>query len=340
MPTVKTAASCFAAATVIILIMTCIIAIIAIVLSIALIQKFRKDISKSYKMTIAQYCKALPSIAYTAAVTKPKVPGVYEYNLGKALLETSLFVTQSNCLNLVPIPNPPGFTDQYRMHANDPADGKRRMFVTVFTNIGANSTPETNKPGRFLIAFTGTFTLNEWRNDFTYPLVEASGLNNYEPGIQAHKGFYSVYMTVRDQIWKLYKENQNKIDELYITGHSLGGALSTLCAFDFALHVPIHYSFAAPRSGNVAYSNKFNQMLPTSLRIYNNEDIVHSVPPAEFLGGFVYQHTNHGIPFDINLGSIGANHVTAYADYLPRCIDNKAPCSSLDLSKETTEETN
>jgi len=331
---------CLIKAGIVIFVITLIVIIVAFVISVALVQKFTKKVSNAYKLNTLQYCKNLPTITYSNIIRKPKVQGVYEYQLAKTFLETSLLVTQSNCFNIVPIANPPGFTNQYRMIGSDPSDGKPRMFVTVFTNFDTtnqtkkeeNTETEIKEPNRFLIVFTGTFTMNEWRDDFTYPLVEASLLNNYEPGIQVHKGFYGVYLAIREQLWNLYKANENKIDELYITGHSLGGALSTLCAFDFAHYttnkeqILTHYSFAAPRSGNVAYSNKFNQMLPTSIRVYNTEDIIHSVPPAEFLGGYVYQHTNYGVPFDVNLGSIGANHITAYTEYLPKCVDNKAPC--------------
>mgnify|MGYP000871412570 CR=1 FL=1 len=303
-------------------------------ISIYLVKRLKKNISKNYRLSTVEYCQNLPPINYTSTITKPMVNGIYEYDLAKAFLETSLLVTQSNCFNIVPISNPPSFTNQYRIFGTDPSNGKRRMFVTVFTNFDAENNVENNteekiikQSYKFLIVFSGTFSLNEWKDDFTYPLVEGNLLNNYETGIQVHKGFYNVYLSIRDKLWNLFEANKDKINEFYITGHSLGGALSTLCAFDFSQYDPIHYSFAAPRSGNINYSNKFNILLPNSLRIYNNEDIIHSVPPSVFFNSYTYQHTGNGIPFDANLGTIANNHITAYENYLPKCIKNRAPCN-------------
>ena len=103
-----------------------------------------------------------------------------------------------------------------------------------------------------------------------------------------------------------------------MTGHSLGGALSTLCAFDFAQaeSTLVHYSFAAPRSGNPLYAQTFNARVPISFRLANTEDVFPSLPPAS-LYYFDYQQTNTLIPFTVNLGSIWKNHVNAYIDYLP-----------------------
>jgi nuclear pore complex protein Nup85 len=49
-----------------------------------------------------------------------------------------------------------------------------------------------------------------------------------------------------------------------VTGHSLGGALSTLCAFDCARRswrgVPrphlVHYNYGSPRVGNKAFADE------------------------------------------------------------------------------------
>ena len=144
-------------------------------------------------------------------------------------------------------------------------------------------------------------------------------------GVKVHAGFYNLYLSIRDQLWKLYNDNQHQINEIYITGHSLGGALSSIAAFDFAQYQPTHYSFASPRTGNVNFATTFNHILPQSLRIYNVDDIVPELPPPVIFGN-VYEHVNKGIPFDINLGTLAKNHITAYVDYLPVCVPNIAPC--------------
>jgi hypothetical protein len=70
--------------------------------------------------------------------------------------------------------------------------------------------------------------------------------------------------------------------EIYITGHSLGGALATLATLLTAKRTtftrPVLYSFAAPRAGNQAFAKQFNGL--ECYRIANSEDLVPTVPPA------------------------------------------------------------
>ena len=75
---------------------------------------------------------------------------------------------------------------------------------------------------------------------------------------------------MRNTLWNWIGEN--KITTLFITGHSLGGALSTICAFDFADIKPIiiQYSFAAPRSGIMA--DPHVRALARALKYYENSD--------------------------------------------------------------------
>ena len=44
---------------------------------------------------------------------------------------------------------------------------------------------------------------------------------------------------MREDLWAIVKmrlEDNEEIDEIFITGHSMGGALTILCAFDFAFN--------------------------------------------------------------------------------------------------------
>lgn len=299
-----------------------------IVIAIMVIIHYKNEFFKNYKLSIVNFCENLKTQDNSAIVVRPKTPGIYEYEISRALLNTSLLVTQSNCRNIVPVVNPKTFTNQHILYGKTSNANFRHMFATIFTDF-ENQPINTNisKTGKMLIVFTGTFFMDEWMSDFSAKQVEASLLNNYKTGVSVHYGFYSIYLSIRDQIWDLYNNNIENISDIFITGHSLGGALSTICAFDFALLNPVHYSFAAPRSGSVTYANTFNQILPTSLRIYNTSDIIPNLPPPIFIKGINYEQTNQDIPFTVNLGSIGANHVTAYIEYLPKCLKNIAPCN-------------
>jgi hypothetical protein len=77
-----------------------------------------------------------------------------------------------------------------------------------------------------------------------------------------------------------------------ITGHSLGGALATLCAAENAMlykkeiSVQALYTFASPKVGDSGFVAAFNALDLNSWRIVNQQDIVPVLPP-----GF-YEHVN------------------------------------------------
>ena len=64
------------------------------------------------------------------------------------------------------------------------------------------------------------------------------------------------------------------------TGHSLGGALATLAAYDIRKqlqasskqHVEVMcYSFGAPRTGNHAFATDYNRVVPDTWSIINDQ---------------------------------------------------------------------
>lgn len=310
---------CALTSLVVIIFIIIIVVIIVAFLFLNFISNVKTTFSRMYAKSIIDYCKDLPVVNYTTKLRRPIAYNKYDGSVSRALLEVSLKVTQSNCLNIVPIPYPPGYSDQYRIVSQDSKHEKNRMFSTVFLDW------LDSKVQNMLIVFTGTFFKDEWLDDINFPLTDASQLNNYVVGVKVHRGFYQIYLSIRDQIWKMYNQYKNTIKDVYITGHSLGGALCTLAAYDFAAVNPVYYSFASPRVGNVEFAKQFNTMLPSAFRIYNIEDVITELPPPIILDN-VYQHVDTGIPFNVNLGGIGANHVNAYLEYLPVCLPNVAPC--------------
>ncbi len=68
---------------------------------------------------------------------------------------------------------------------------------------------------------------------------------------------------------------------MLFTGHSLGGALCTLCAVDVALLHPdwevTMISFGSPRVGNHGFARLFDKMCPDAFRICNDCDLITSV---------------------------------------------------------------
>lgn len=102
-----------------------------------------------------------------------------------------------------------------------------------------------------------------------------------------HAGFRQAYDSVRPEIERSLK----KIGKLplYITGHSLGGALATVATENlesnpnFELQVAACYTFGSPRVGNAEYDPNIKSSF---FRIVNTADIVTIIPLLAM--GFVH----------------------------------------------------
>jgi triacylglycerol lipase len=128
------------------------------------------------------------------------------------------------------------------------------------------------------ICFRGTHFLEEWIKDADLPMMDY----RFRPSSgRAHIGFQAVYETIRDSVLKSL-EKAGKLP-LTIVGHSLGGALATICALDtaisdFAIAPPQIFPIASPRVGDGEFRNEFDVQLPNCIRIVNKPDIVPNVP--------------------------------------------------------------
>jgi len=134
------------------------------------------------------------------------------------------------------------------------------------------------------VAFRGTqpASLANWLTD-----IAAEKLDPYPdvPNADVHRGFYNAYKGVRTQIQEAIKtviSKVPKVNQIYVTGHSLGGALAAICSLDlveskFNLPVTV-YSFGEPRVGNKAFSQYYNALIPNNWRVVNKADIVPHVP--------------------------------------------------------------
>ena len=78
---------------------------------------------------------------------------------------------------------------------------------------------------------------------------------------------------------------------VYVTGHSLGGALASLAALDIAAAHPrrrlLVYTFGAPMVGDRRFAAQFRAACPRAFRVVNEMDPVPKMPYT-FLG--FYEH--------------------------------------------------
>lgn len=140
-----------------------------------------------------------------------------------------------------------------------------------------------------LVAFRGSDNLMNWIRDLQYYEVVPTTFEDCD-GCKVHSGFYTIWKNVRDLVVNALQEIQcdQANNLLYVTGHSLGAALTHLAMFHFAnagFAVAKSYSYEAPRIGNkafaAAFSDRFSRKFPV-YRITNRQDPVVHLPPEAF----------------------------------------------------------
>ncbi len=124
-----------------------------------------------------------------------------------------------------------------------------------------------------LVIFRGTSNLADWLTNLNFDKVNR--------GHNMHEGFHDAYTSVQSEIF--HEVNRNKGKNIYIGGHSLGGALATLCAVDLHLYLERYvtacYTFGAPRSFSVDSASDINKKMGSRIHnIVNNNDIVTHLP--------------------------------------------------------------
>ncbi|ETW06678.1 hypothetical protein H310_02860 [Aphanomyces invadans] len=97
-----------------------------------------------------------------------------------------------------------------------------------------------------------------------------------------HEGFWTAYQTVAATVLAAIESLHHECPRpVYVTGHSLGGALAILCSLDVALKWGSTQvactTFGCPRVGGNAFKKLFNALVPTTFRFVNGRDpICHS----------------------------------------------------------------
>lgn len=169
-------------------------------------------------------------------------------------------------------------------------------------------------PQEIIIAFRGTSSTTNWLSDINAVQKKFKYLKE---DCLTHRGFTDIYSSARDEITAvLGRLSPDKT--LYITGHSLGAALATLCAADIAsntaYNAPRLYTYGSPRVGDPAFANAFGKYVRSSLRFANLFDVVTYAPPTIFKlpryeKKYYYTHVQTLSALSFQNGSVGLNHV-------------------------------
>jgi len=176
-----------------------------------------------------------------------------------------------------------------------------------------------------IVAYRGTSSTSDWVADAMASQVKFKAVRN---GGMTHRGFTSIYQSARDEVFGLL-EGVSPDKTLYATGHSLGGALATLCGADVAANTrfrrPIVYTFGSPRVGDPTFARSFAGKTESCYRVNNRFDAVTHLPPTTYKmpkrdKTFYYEHVRKPETLAFHNGSVAGNHVIGsyYAELASR----------------------
>ncbi|KAF0919732.1 hypothetical protein E2562_031075 [Oryza meyeriana var. granulata] len=203
----------------------------------------------------------------------------------------------------------------------------------------AVSTDEmTRRLGRrdVLVSFRGTVTAAEWMANLKSSLVPARlgprRGGDESPDVKVESGFLNVYTSAdetcrfgcadscRDQLLRevsrLVASFSGEDISITLAGHSMGGALALLLAYDLAelgitRDAPVTvFSYGGPRVGNAAFKARCDELGVKVLRVANARDPVTKLPgvflneattrsgPLAAMSGACYTHVGQELALD------------------------------------------
>ena len=145
-----------------------------------------------------------------------------------------------------------------------------------------------------VIAFRGTEfnSLADWKTDAYIRFFKDPFLGN------VHTGFNKAYEDLRGDVEKVLQQSAGKT--IWVTGHSLGGAMAVICATRIKqerLGQPRIVTFGQPRVGDKAVATWIDRAFPNSYqRFVNDNDVVARLPYSNWL--FPYSDAGRFIHLD------------------------------------------
>ena len=144
------------------------------------------------------------------------------------------------------------------------------------------------RPDAIIVAFRGTepTNLRDYAADFDVGQIPFETKFPFLGWGRVHKGWAARVAGVLTDVVEALKAHDNGTRSLWITGHSLGGALAMLTAAVLA-NVQNHplggvYTFGQPRVGDPVFRRRYDETLgDITFRCVNDRDPVPHVPPRE-----------------------------------------------------------
>lgn len=134
-----------------------------------------------------------------------------------------------------------------------------------------------------VIAFRGTDSFLDWKTNL---MSETVRVDTRLGSVEIHKGFKKAYDRIGAQLLQDVNCHVPNNTGLYLTGHSLGGALAQIASTHLERdNLAACYTFGAPRVGDLSFDRL---VVCPHYRLVNGWDLVTTLPPPLFTP---YRHT-------------------------------------------------
>jgi len=138
-------------------------------------------------------------------------------------------------------------------------------------------------PSYVYIGFYGTNELIDWKTNMWFVPKQESDNPTYEK-MRIHSGYFEGYLNLRNRLFDIVINKVPNIRNICILGYSMGGGLAPLCALDL---YKCYYFFdvsisciliGSPKIFDCKSAKKYNMIVPNTVRIIYDNDIVPMLP--------------------------------------------------------------
>ena len=208
-----------------------------------------------------------------------------------------------------------------------------------FLSVGNTQAYVATNNDHIVVAFRGTEAPNSIEGLKDWLLTDAAnmliqpqgdlGTDFAAAGVGArwHEGFMKALGDIWDPVLAAVQAERKQNDRpVWITGHSLGGALALLAAWRFKRKfVPIHqiYTFGAPMVGNAVTAEAIDRELPDRIfRYVNDQDPVPKLPTLSLLANS-YSHCQKEVFLGVvaGAGAAAASAVEFFKQWAGKTTD-------------------